>query len=216
MTTAPVWLFDLDNTLHDASHAIFPAINRQMGIYIQRHLDVDEAEAHALRQTYWHRYGATLLGLVKHHGTSPADFLAETHQLPELGAQLKYERRLRTLLRELPGRRIVFSNGPLTYATAVLRAMRLADAFDDVFAIERMGYQPKPRIGAFRSLLAAYRLHGRDCILVEDSAANLRPAKRLGMRTVWISRSSKKPPYVDLRLPDVTALARARHRLGPA
>ncbi|MFA8356891.1 HAD family hydrolase, partial [Burkholderia ubonensis] len=31
---APVWLFDLDNTLHHASHAIFPEINRAMTQYI--------------------------------------------------------------------------------------------------------------------------------------------------------------------------------------
>ena len=30
----PVWLFDLDNTLHHASHAIFPAINKGMTQYI--------------------------------------------------------------------------------------------------------------------------------------------------------------------------------------
>ena len=33
---APVWLFDLDNTLHDASYAIFPAISANMNIYIAR------------------------------------------------------------------------------------------------------------------------------------------------------------------------------------
>ena len=26
----PIWLFDPDNTLHNASHAIFPAINANM------------------------------------------------------------------------------------------------------------------------------------------------------------------------------------------
>jgi hypothetical protein len=31
-----VWLFDLDNTLHDASHAIFPAISANMNAYIAR------------------------------------------------------------------------------------------------------------------------------------------------------------------------------------
>ena len=32
----PVWLFDLDNTLHHASHAIFPQINRLMTAYVAR------------------------------------------------------------------------------------------------------------------------------------------------------------------------------------
>jgi putative hydrolase of the HAD superfamily len=31
-----VWLFDLDNTLHNASHAIFPAIMANMNVYIAK------------------------------------------------------------------------------------------------------------------------------------------------------------------------------------
>ena len=85
-----------------------------------------------------------------------------------------------------------------------------------MFAIEDMGYQPKPGTGAFRRLLGQLRLDPRQCILVEDSAANLRPAKRLGMRTVWISPSLRKPPHVDLRLASVTELARrSKAALGP-
>ena len=44
------WLFDLDNTLHDAGQHIFPQIGRSMMAYICRHLEVDEAEATRLRQ----------------------------------------------------------------------------------------------------------------------------------------------------------------------
>ena len=62
---APTWLFDLDNTLHDASHAVFGPASAAMGVYIQQHLGLSEAEAGALRQSYWRRYGATLLGLLK-------------------------------------------------------------------------------------------------------------------------------------------------------
>ena len=34
MPNAPVWLFDLDNTLHNASPHIFPHINRSMSLYL--------------------------------------------------------------------------------------------------------------------------------------------------------------------------------------
>ena len=44
-------------------------------------------------------------------------------------------------------------------------------------------------LAGFRALLRAEGLDPRRCIMVEDSAENLRTAKRLGMRTVWISRS---------------------------
>ncbi|MEN9879697.1 MAG: hypothetical protein RIQ55_343, partial [Pseudomonadota bacterium] len=35
---APVWVFDLDDTLHHATPNIFPHINRAMTAYIERHL----------------------------------------------------------------------------------------------------------------------------------------------------------------------------------
>ncbi|HNN46060.1 MAG TPA: pyrimidine 5'-nucleotidase, partial [Azospira sp.] len=78
MPAERTWLFDLDNTLHNASPHIFPHINRSMREYIERHLGVDKDEATRLRQTYWDRYGATLTGLVRHHGVDPRHFLHET------------------------------------------------------------------------------------------------------------------------------------------
>ena len=59
--TTPIWIFDLDNTLHHASAAIFPHLNRQMTAYLMRHLALDETEANALRVRYWRAYGATLV-----------------------------------------------------------------------------------------------------------------------------------------------------------
>ena len=64
MKSGRVWLFDLDNTLHNATPHIFPHINRSMRQYIERHLNVDKHEASRIRQDYWMRYGATLLGLI--------------------------------------------------------------------------------------------------------------------------------------------------------
>ena len=78
----PVWLFDLDNTLHDATGAAFGEMHLAIGDYIVRQLGVTPEEADALRQRYWRRYGATLLGLVRHHGIRAAHFLEETHRCP--------------------------------------------------------------------------------------------------------------------------------------
>lgn len=48
--SARVWLFDLDNTLHDASHAAFGPTNQAMNDYIVSHLGLAPGEASALRQ----------------------------------------------------------------------------------------------------------------------------------------------------------------------
>lgn len=211
--TGRVWLFDLDNTLHDANPHIFPHINRSMRQYIERYLGVDEAEATRIRQRYWERYGATLLGLVRHHGTDPRHFLWHTHQFERLERMVVFELALRGMLRRLPGRKIVFSNAPRHYTEAVLDILGIANFFDGVWSIERLGYHPKPLPEAFRRLLHGERIRPHQCVFIEDSCANLKAAKRLGMKTVLIARRPRLPAYVDLRLESVLDLPRALNKL---
>ena len=213
MPTRPVWLFDLDNTLHNASPHIFPHINRSMTRYLEQHLGLGLDEANALRMQYWHRYGATMLGLMRHHGTDPDHFLVETHRFDRLHEMMVFERALRGMLRALPGRRIVFSNAPRHYAEAVLQIMGVRRLFEDVVGIEYLDYHPKPGIRAYRSLLQRRRLNAAQCIMLEDSAVNLRTAKRLGMRTVLVGGGLRTPAYVDLRIPNILALRRQLGRL---
>ena len=109
MKFSRVWIFDLDNTLHNATPHIFPRINVAMTAYLKTHLGLDEAEATLLRRHYWQRYGATLIGLMRHHATDPRHFLRDTHRLPDLERLLIHEPGLRATLRRLPGRKLVFS-----------------------------------------------------------------------------------------------------------
>lgn len=203
-----VWLFDLDNTLHDANPHIFPHINHAMRQYIERHLGLDEEAANRLRQNYWLRYGATLLGLMRHHGTNPDHFLGETHRFADLPGMLVFNRAIRSTLRRLPGRKIVFSNAPRQYAENILALTRLESVFDAVYAIENLRFQPKPMLAGFRTLLRAERLDPRRCILVEDTLANLESAKRLGMHTVWVNRNPRNSPSVDVKIGNLLDLPR--------
>jgi putative hydrolase of the HAD superfamily len=210
------WIFDLDNTLHDATPHIFPHINRSMTAYLQEHLLLDEAGASALRVKYWHRYGATLLGLMRHHGTDPDHFLRYTHQFPDLPRMVVGERAAVATLRRLPGRKILFSNSPAHYAHAVLDVLGLAPLFDAVYAIEQVRYQPKPLPGGFRRLIANERVHPQRAVMVDDSLPNLRAARLLGMKTVWVSTLPRAPDYVTVKVASVRALPRVLARLGLA
>lgn len=205
-STSPVWIFDLDNTLHDASPGIFPRMNRAMTDYVARHLGVDEDEANDLRVRYWRRYGATLLGLMRHHGTDPHHFLWHTHQFPDIDAIVLGHPALRGALLRLPGRRIVFSNSPEHYCRAVLRALRVLDLFEGVFTIEHTRFRPKPDRRGFHHLLRRHGLHARQCVMVEDNLENLITAKRLGMRTILVSPVARRPLGVDHVVASVTRL----------
>ncbi len=207
----PTWIFDLDNTLHDARPHIFPHLNRSMTAYLQAARELDADAAGELRQHYWRRYGATLLGLMRHHGTDPYHFLRETHRFADLAALISKEPGLRKTLRALHGRRIVFSNAPVHYARAVLKALRIGDLFEDVFTIEHTRFRPTPDAYGFLRLLSRNRLSPRQCIMVEDSLENLRTAKKLGMRTVWVSREHNAPGFVDYTVRNLRALRCIRH-----
>jgi putative hydrolase of the HAD superfamily len=208
-----VWIFDLDNTLHNASPHIFPHINRSMTAYLQQHLKLAEQDANDLRVHYWQRYGATLSGMMKHHGTDPGHFLWHTHQFPALSKMVLHEPQLRQTLLRLPGKKLVFSNAPQHYAQDVLKLLGVEDLFEDLFAIEHTRFQPKPSIAGFTRLLRKHHLNPARCVMVEDAEENLQAAKRLGMKTVWVNCTRRLPAYVDVKICTVLALPRAMARL---
>lgn len=213
MATPWSWVFDLDNTLHNASPHIFPHINRAMTAYLQEALGLDEQAASALRRQYWLRYGATLLGLMRHHGTDPAHFLHATHQFPELHRMLVREPQLRATLHRLPGRKYVFSNAPVRYSRTVLAALAIGDLFNDVFCIEHTRFRPKPQTSGFLRLAHTNHLRLSRCIMVEDTLENLRTAKKLGMKTIWVTKAGRAPSYVDLKIASLAQLPRLLGRL---
>ena len=202
-----VWLFDLDNTLHDASHAAFGLLDASMNAYIERELAVDAAQADHLRRHYWRRYGATLLGLERHHGVRAEHFLEHTHRLPELEARLRASAHDRAALARLPGRKFVLTNAPAAYARRVLDALGLSRHFDGLISIEDMrmfgALRPKPDVRMLRRVLARLKLPAARALLVEDTLAHQRAAMRIGLDSVWMQRylrSNSHGPEVGTRL----------------
>lgn len=193
-----VWLFDLDNTLHDAGAQVFGALNRSMTAYIARELQMPEPEADALRRHYWQRYGATLLGLQRHHGVQAAHFLHDTHRLPGLEDRLFTHAHDRAALKRLRGPRFIVTNAPRAYALRVLGALRLSHLFDGVIAIEQMHMfgqlRPKPDARMLRRLVARLKVPAARCVLVEDTLEHQKAARRVGMQTAWMQRFARRDP----------------------
>jgi putative hydrolase of the HAD superfamily len=209
-----VWIFDLDNTLHDARARIFPAMHEQINAFLRRQFGVDEAGANAMREGFWRRYGTTLNGLMRHYGLDPRRFLAETHAFPELSDMVVSENALHHALGRLGGRKLMFSNAPRHYVEGVLRALGVGRFFEAVYTIEDARFRGKPALHGFHLLLRNHDLDPHRCAFVDDALDNLRTAHRLGMSTVWVSPLRRKVSYVDARVASIVQLPRLVFRYG--
>jgi putative hydrolase of the HAD superfamily len=178
------WLFDLDHTLYPPETGLVALVEARMNAFIQRELGLSEAEALQLRDRYFDELGATLTGLVAHHGVDGDRYLEDVHAV-SLDA-LEPDEALREGLLRLPGRRLVFTNAGGTYAMRVLQKMGVADLFDDVFHLGLSKYIPKPNRKSFEALLAAHAVAPERTCFFEDAERNLEPAAELGMTTVLV------------------------------
>ncbi len=195
---ATLWLFDLDNTLHDAGAQVFGDLKQAMRAYTQQALTVDAGEAERLNLHYWQRYGATLLGLVRHHGVDPGHFLHHTHRLPGLEQRVTGQRHDLAALRRLPGRKYILTNAPRAYALRVLAALGISALFDGVLAIEDMAVfgqlRPKPDARMLRCMARRLGASPQRCVLVEDTLVHQKAARKVGMGTVWMQRYARRDP----------------------
>ena len=201
------WIFDLDNCLYPASTDLFALIDERMGSYIQRLLNCDAQEARRVQKAHFHEHGTTLAGLMKHHGIDPHDFLDDVHAIPL--DRIQCDERLGRVLPQLPGRRFVFTNGDAPYARRVLAAIGVAAQFDDLHDIHASELRPKPDPHGYDLLCARFGIDPAAALLVDDMAQNLKPAKRLGMTTVWVDNGSERgnhgadDSFIDHHINDV-------------
>lgn len=215
-----MWLFDLDNTLHDSSRAIFQAIDTAMQNAVQVLVGCDAATADRLRLQYWQRYGATVIGLVRHHGVDADTFLRLSHDF-DVRSMVHSETGMARKLAALPGRKILLTNAPEVYARQVLDVLGLTPQFEALWTIDHMQLQgrirPKPSQALMRQILARLGVAANRTILVEDTLRNLKAAHELGMRTVHIfhpgtpfsSACHGRAAYVDIRVNSLGQLLHA-------
>ena len=181
---AEAWVFDLDNTLYPASSNLFQQVDRRMTRFIADFLDLEWGAAYRLQKSYFREHGTTMRGLMNVHGIDPGPFLEFVHDIDL--APVAPDPALDAALARLPGRKIVFTNGPTDHALRVMDRLAVRRHFEAVFDIVEADYVPKPEPRAYEALVRRYGLNPPATVMVEDLACNLAPAAAMGMTTVWV------------------------------
>lgn len=186
------WIFDLDDTLYPASAGLHERMVERVVLFLSRFLDIDLEEAARVHKDYYQCYGATLQALVQEHRLDPAAFLEFVHDIDVSG--LGPDQELARGLAGLPGRKVVFTNGSLPHAKAVLGALGISSHFEAICHIERRGYIGKPNPRAYEILIETETIDARSAAMFDDRADNLVVPHRLGMRTIHVVPDLKDDP----------------------
>jgi putative hydrolase of the HAD superfamily len=183
------WIFDLDNTLYPASTNLFPKIDKLMTSFITEHLKVDNEEAVKIKNEYFQKHGTTLNGLIKHHNVDPHHFLEFVHNI-DYNSLTKNEK-LNKEIKNLPGKKIIFTNGSKKHAKNVVTNLQLDENLFSIFDIIDADFIPKPERSPYEKLIKKYNIIPEQSIFFEDIAKNLKPAHELGMKTAWMINEDK-------------------------
>ena len=190
------WVFDLDNTLYPHHSNLFSQIDVKMTAYVSELLTLSREDARKLQKELYLEYGTTMNGLMQRHNIDPDDFLEKVHDIdyswltpdPVLGAAI----------RQLPGRKFIFTNGNRSHAERTARQLGILDHFDDIFDIIAAGLTPKPARATYDLFLASHGVNGPDAVMFDDLARNLAVPKALGMTTVLIVPRNFEPTFSEI------------------
>tara|TARA_B100001121_G_scaffold148803_1_gene130340 strand:+ start:540 stop:1247 length:708 start_codon:yes stop_codon:yes gene_type:complete len=189
------WIFDLDNTLYPVSTNLFTQINVNMSKYIMDLLKVDRDVADKMRHNYWQEYGTSLAGLRKNFEIEPDHFLEFVHDIDF--SVLSKDADLLDVLKKLPGRKIVYTNGTAPYAKKVLEQIGIIHVFDEIYGIESANYIPKPSPEAYEIIFSKAKIVFNRSAMFEDEMRNLKVPYNLGLKTILICDTPSKENFVN-------------------
>eukprot|EP01037_Dinobryon_pediforme_P002456 gene2456-2494_t len=118
------------------------------------------------------------------HNVDPAEFLAFVHEIdrtslaphPELGEAIA----------ALPGRKLIFTNGPRHHATETALQLGIHHHFEDIFDIVAADLIPKPAVAAYEMFFKKHDVNPKTAAMFEDIAKNLVVPHLKGMVTTLV------------------------------
>jgi putative hydrolase of the HAD superfamily len=177
------WVFDLDNTLYP-HHLLWQQVDDRIRSFVAEFLKVSKDEAFRVQKDYYKRYGTTMRGLMTEHGLHADDYLDYVHQIDH--SPLMPNPKLGAAIEQLPGRKLILTNGTRKHADAVMRRLEIGQHFEDVFDIIAAELEPKPSPKTYERFLTRHDVDPGKAAMFEDLARNLEAPYALGMTTVLV------------------------------
>ena len=204
--------------IYDFNLGLFRRVSLRMTEYIKEFFELNEVDALTLQRDMYKKYGLTLTGLMREYKIDPDDYLDFIHDVTY--PELKYEKQLQKSLNNLSGRKFIYTNASQSHAKKILSAMGLEAEFEKILDIKATQYVPKPDPKSYDIMLKSFGILSdqiENSIFIEDTAKNLKPAKLLGLKTVWMENErniedyKKNSEYVDYTYSDIKSFLKDIH-----
>ena len=192
----PDLLIDLDNTIYSETEKIFSQIDLKMKSFISTNLNINTEKAYAIQKKYFFKYGTTLRGLMLNHNIKPSYFLKYVHNI-DLNP-IKKNLELKSEMKKLKGRKIIFTNGTTEHATNVLKKVGVFEEVDGIFDIKDADYIPKPNILPYKKVVNKFKIIPHNTVMIDDIKANLVTAKQLGIKTIHVTKQTSESIKNDI------------------
>ena len=199
-------IIDLDNTVYPESAGVFRKVDQRINRCLEEKMGFPREEVNPLRAKYYSQYGTTLRGLMIHYKIDPNDYLEYVHDV-DLNDLLSKNEKLNRILKKIPQKKVIFTNGSKAHAENVLRKLEIIDNFTNIFDIVAMDYIAKPNPQTYRKVIEKLKVEAVRCIYIDDIEKNIIPAKELGMKTVCVSNDgSDGKPHVDFVIREIAEI----------
>ena len=193
MNNIEIIYLDLDGTVYDQRNGLIDALNERISSYGRQVVKLPQK----VLDSYYKNYGSTLRGLKMHYQVDETEYLAYVHNV-DLSQYLKPDPMLRSALLSLPQPKWIFTNSWRPHAERTLEALGIADLFSGILDTQAMDYNAKPNADVYqRAMQLSGNPDPHTCLFVEDTLANLLPAREIGWSTVWVGPHFQQPLYVD-------------------
>ncbi|KAG8488788.1 hypothetical protein CXB51_016809 [Gossypium anomalum] len=196
-------LFDLDDTLYPSSTGIAQGIKKNIDDFLIEKCGMSATKASHLRVELFKTYGSTLAGLRAFgYDIDADDYHGFVHGRLSYDV-IKPDPQLRSLLRSITQRKIIFTNSDRVHAVKVMKRLGIEDCFDQIICFETLNPNLseskcvvlKPSTDAIKIALHVARVDPPRTLFLDDNVQNISAGKTLGSGLVGKSGEGKEADY---------------------
>lgn len=197
-------IFDMDDTLYSSKVGIGQALKKNIDDFLVEKFGFEESEASALRVELFKKYGSSLAGLrALGYDIDADEYHSFVHgRLPY--NLIKPDPELRSLLRSINQRKIIFTNSDRVHAIKVLDRLGIKDCFERIICFETMNpnlsrsSRPdefpvvlKPAMEAMNIAVDFADIDPRRTLFLDDNVRNIAAGNAVGLKTALVGTSTK-------------------------